>query len=410
MSKYRSRRWLLSVGAVVLLTVVVGSVALGQLARRTPGMTAATRIAEIRTGLFIPGMRELKVQLPPARAAAITQGKQAANLNVLRSAYFTRDNIPHLRISADRAVKLMPLETMEGAPPSQRETTAFARLPTAMRKYSSHLNLRAIGKVVSPIIPPSSVDHRGNQTSIKDQDDRGTCVAFASMAGMEAKYGGGSLDLSEQDAYHRFMRQASRTCCYNYGLKTTDSADYLKAHAVCRDTYWPYVSYGGLGCPISNGNAHRPSAASTNAKYKIKTFRKIWRNESLTTDTGTWINNPKYLEALLHFGSDIVFGTHVAGWSWPVTGVVDVQLSGGEPLPSEGGHAMLMVGYDRPGQYFILKNSWGSGCGQSGYVYLSYDYIRTYSKYGYVIDSVEPIVYRLKPMVMKRPVFVPRRR
>jgi peptidoglycan hydrolase-like protein with peptidoglycan-binding domain len=382
---------------------------MGQLARRTPGTATAFRVADIRTGLFIPGMKELKMQLPPARATAVTRGKQTANLNVLRNAYFTRDNIPHLRISAERAVKLMPLETMEGAPPSQREVSASAKLPTAMRAYQKHVGLRAIGRVLKPILPPSSVDHRSNQTSIKDQQDRGTCVAFASMAGLEVKYGGGALDLSEQDAYHRYMREKSETCCYNWGLKTTDSADHLKAHAVCRDTYWPYTNYAGLGCPITNPNAHRPSAASTNAKYQIKSFHKIWRNDSLTTDTGTWINNPKYLESLLHAGHDIVYGTHVAGWSWPVSGVVDVQLSGGEPLPSEGGHAMLMVGYDRPGDYFIVKNSWGSGCGQSGYVYLSYDYVRTYAKYGYVINEVEPFRLVVKP-IMRRAILGPRPR
>ena len=68
----------------------------------------------------------------------------------------------------------------------------------------------------------------------------------------------------------------------------------------------------------------------------------------------------------------------------------------GSPLPSVGGHAMLIVGYDKskttyPEEYFIVKNSWGTSCGQSGYIYLSYDYIRTYAKYGYYITGVKPV-------------------
>ena len=62
---------------------------------------------------------------------------------------------------------------------------------------------------------------------------------------------------------------------------------------------------------------------------------------------------------------------------------------------------MLIVGYNRPGGYFIVKNSWGTSRGQNGYVYLSYDYIRTYAKYGYVINGVQPLLMPF-PMILKQ--------
>lgn len=40
-----------------------------------------------------------------------------------------------------------------------------------------------------------------------------------------------------------------------------------------------------------------------------------------------------------------------------------------------GGHAILIVGYDDPGQYFIVKNSWGTGWGESGYFRIAYSQI-----------------------------------
>lgn len=88
----------------------------------------------------------------------------------------------------------------------------------------------------------------------------------------------------------------------------------------------------------------------------------------------------------------MVFGTHVA-WGTPNSDhIYDVILDNyGNPLQSRGGHAMVIVGYDRRNAslpYFICKNSWGTQAGDEGYYYLSYDYIRTYAKYGYIVQQI----------------------
>ena len=104
-------------------------------------------------------------------------------------------------------------------------------------------------------------------------------------------------------------------------------------------------------------------------------------------------DNPNLLEAMLANGWDIVYGVDVAGSDWGDgtldTGVVDVQLdAAGNPVGGYGGHAMLLVGYNRVGQCFIFENSWGPDAGHSGYVHLSYDYIQVYGKYGYAVMAV----------------------
>ena len=106
---------------------------------------------------------------------------------------------------------------------------------------------------------------------------------------------------------------------------------------------------------------------------------------------GPSIANPAYLECLLSKDHDIVFGTHVA-WGRPdPNGVHDVVTDRfGNPLRSRGGHAMLIVGYDRTGPipYFVCKNSWGDAKGNAGYYYLSYDYLIEYAKYGYIVYGI----------------------
>lgn len=48
------------------------------------------------------------------------------------------------------------------------------------------------------------------------------------------------------------------------------------------------------------------------------------------------------------------------------------------PMPQgnfQGGHAILITGYDDNSNQFHFKNSWGSDWGNNGYAYLSYDFI-----------------------------------
>ncbi len=104
---------------------------------------------------------------------------------------------------------------------------------------------------------------------------------------------------------------------------------------------------------------------------------------------GESIKNTRSLEALLYKGYNIVIGTWVSWDDKDNDGILDPVLdSNGDPI-GEAGHAMLVVGYNRNQQYFIVKNSWGSSWGHDGYAYLSYDLVRSCFKYGFIADKVD---------------------
>ena len=400
MASVRKTRYISTWVASLALLALAAGLACGQVARRV--QVQATRI--------IQGVPEKAMVMPPARLAAVKQGKQQANLAKLRQTYFVRNNVPFIRASESEVFELIALDQMEYAPTAV-QLQASAKLVGPLVRHQAYILHHAGGVLATQV-----VDHRPNQTSVKNQSGRGTCVCFASLAGLEVAYGGGSLDLSENYANYLFMKAGSRGC-KDAGLKTTDSADYLSANGVCRESVCPYQTSFPGSC---NNGANPAPTQRTNAAaadpYRIKSFQKIWRKDDLASDTGLWINNPRYLEAILDSGQDIVFGTHIAGWVSPYTGTIDVTLGpGGDPLPSVGGHAMLIVGYNRLQQYFIVKNSWGTARGQNGYVYLSYDYIRTYAKYGYIITDVYPMLImhpglltEVEPKVVPRPIVRPR--
>ncbi len=103
------------------------------------------------------------------------------------------------------------------------------------------------------------------------------------------------------------------------------------------------------------------------------------------------VKNTAYLEAILAAGYPIILRTTVLWDDKNAKGIIDVKLDVSErPLVPAGGagtHFMLIVGYNRSRQIFIVKNSHGDSWGHNGYGYFHYDYIRAYSLDGaYILD------------------------
>lgn len=67
-------------------------------------------------------------------------------------------------------------------------------------------------------------------------------------------------------------------------------------------------------------------------------------------------------------------------------GVFSEQVPG-IPL---GSHEMVFVGYDDRRQALRLINSWGTGWGDHGYAWLSYDLVKTRAQSAYVLDVAPP--------------------
>ena len=124
----------------------------------------------------------------------------------------------------------------------------------------------------------------------------------------------------------------------------------------------------------------------------------------VTPDGTIDIKDTRTLERLLAQGQDIVFGTIVAWNNTDARGIIDVKLGpAGQPIFGAGGHAMAIVGYRSGGTekdrrpYFIVKNSWGADYGHGGYLFMTYDYLRTYARYGYTTTRLRSGKIDLKP-------------
>lgn len=330
-----------------------------------------------------------RVPTSPALNTAIAS-KRTFNPAALSTQLSLQGGVPLLKLRTGTQVRLEPANE----PPFVGRTVIAPRLATSLTKYRTHIDVTILGR--PPIAPPligAFVDHTSWQTPIRNQGARGTCVAHASVGALESMYKrilGQEKDLSENHAYNLFMANVGSNCMIDPGIKTYMAADILRTNPICSEAESPYVYE-----KTTNACAVIPAACSSAPKKYGYTLTSSFFSPEFG-GTGTQIvTNTNFLEALLDAGNDVVLGVYVAGSDWsdgsPESGVIDVQKDGsGNPAPAYGGHAMLLVGYDRPNDYFVFKNSWGPSAGHAGYVHVTYEYLQTYAKYGYVVLGVTP--------------------
>jgi len=348
---------------------------------------------------IIPGVPQKVMTLPNALVTRLQTTKQRADIQELQRTYLVRNGVPRI-VTRGVEYQLLAVDKME-IHPTQAQIRASQAIVGPLAKYRDIITKK---RVTIPTPLPDMVDRRPQQTSIKDQNPRGTCYAFASIAGLEARYGGGSLDLSENYANYWFQKHESAGCKSD-GVGAFDWGGVLHEHAVCTETVCPYLlSPYPAYCNNSGSTAPaKRTDAQGHAPYAITNYTALWRDESVG-DSGVYINNPGYLRSILATGKEVVVGLFVAGWTdSTMASVIDVRLgSDGNPLPASGGHVMLIVGYDQPHEYFIVKNSWGPDRGHDGYLYMTYDYMRTYAQLGYVINTAKPLIAMVRPPVIMR--------
>jgi hypothetical protein len=321
------------------------------------------------------------VTIPAALKQALAT-KPLFDETKLSAALSYAGTIPQLKLTTGKLVKLEP--ALDEPPPAKARVKLSTTLTQQLSKYKAKLGAIKYGR---PTLLQMT-NHLSSQTAIRDQGIRGTCVAHAAVAALEAIYkrGGVERNLSENYAYNVFMDKEASTCMSDPGLATWKAGIYLILNPICEEAESPYVTN------LSNACATVPTVCNDNRTHRYVSSDIFFGTAFGGTGTNV-ANNTSFLEALIDSGYDIVMGFYLAGSDWSdgtaANGAIDVQVDGnGNPAGAFAGHAMLIVGYDNASNYFIVKNSWGTGVGHEGYYYLTYEYVQTYAKYGYVVTNV----------------------
>jgi len=206
---------------------------------------------------------------------------------------------------------------------------------------------------------PASKDLRAECPPVYDQGDLNSCTANAIAAAVEfdqIKQGVKVFMPSRLFIYYneRAMERGARS---DSGAAIRDGIKSIAGQGVCPETVWPYDAAKFADKPS-------PECYKEAAACQAISYRRL---------ASTNLNQ---LKGCIASECPFVFGFTVydAFESDAVARTGELSL----PAPGEqtqGGHAVLAVGYDDATQRFTVRNSWGAAWGLDGYFTMPYAYL-----------------------------------
>jgi len=209
---------------------------------------------------------------------------------------------------------------------------------------------------------PAKADLRPQCPPVYDQGQIGSCTGNAIAAAVEfdrMKQGLQAFEPSRLFIYYN-ERALEGTVNSDAGAQIRDGIKVVASQGTCgegtKPGEWPYD-------PNVLTERPNPQCYSSAIKHKTVSYERIVRN----------LNQMK---GCLASGYPFVFGFTV----YQAFEDAQVAQTGHACLPDHhdvviGGHAVMAVGYDDANHWFIVRNSWGTNWGISGYFTMPYEYL-----------------------------------
>jgi C1A family cysteine protease len=200
---------------------------------------------------------------------------------------------------------------------------------------------------------------------IRDQGQRGTCVAFAVTAGHEVSRGPASNpdDLSEEALYWGCKRTDGN---WHAGTPFTSAQTAIRRWGQPLEAQWSYNHGQADGVEIK-----LPAGMNTNGW-----FRSGLRRVSVAVAD---------VQTFLAAGTPVILGLRV--FDTLFRPAKDGRVQDPPPrAPQRGLHAVLAVGHE-PGA-ILIRNSWGAGWAIGGYGWITDTYVSKFVMDGWIVDGI----------------------
>lgn len=238
--------------------------------------------------------------------------------------------------------------------PSEGQLEARTGLPGRMAEFALAASREADDEHPdAPGLPRTfdlrDVDGRGYVTSVKDQGERGSCSAFATVAALEttAAYArrapGLALDLSEAHLY--FGHAAAREAILPDGTWPDEMFADCAAIGVTFEDCYGYTDDDAYGLnPAWRDRSAKATGVVDLSRDPVAIKRHILRHGAVA--------------ACLLIYDDLF---HYTGGVYRHT-----------TEETSGGHCVALVGWDDDAGCWLAKNSWGEDWGEGGFLRIAY--------------------------------------
>lgn len=280
---------------------------------------------------------------------------QPQNKPIVDSVYLPTENIIDLFQNFEKSIKANRKETLnQFAQVRMKDVIDSKTFFPKERILEIKKSVKADKKVIKL---NGSADLRKNDTPIVSQWN-GTCTAHALAAGIENSLLG-QINLSERHMWNKYQKYSCEAA-----IKSWDKGQ----SCITLAGKWPNQNIRPFVGYLDKANCNH---------FLLKT---------------NYIGNDidKMMLALDN-GKPVYIGMSVTKSMLNC----DVALNPTSEVTS-GGHALSVIGYVKNdkvkgGGYFIVKNSWGAGCGDKGYQYFPFHYCIRNDMYclSWVIESVK---------------------
>ncbi len=267
------------------------------------------------------------------------------------------------------------------------EASAVKTKMTAMRTVFADFD----AKEAVTIALPSKFDARtkGWIPAVRDQENCGSCWAFAAISMYET----------------------------NYRVRNSDIAEFINASEQHAIDCVPGNCNGGLAYQVFDWMTAGNKNLKTEASYKYTPpkenpcpgtatttnyYAEFWRVLRPDGDIEKIADKTTIKKAIMTYGA--VNASLYADNSWPHYTGVDAAGNPGvlngmvsNPNNPSSNHAILIVGWDDSKQAFLVKNSWGTDWGMDGYCWVKYDHYNI-GKRAAVVVAKRPVscVHKVK--------------
>lgn len=208
--------------------------------------------------------------------------------------------------------------------------------------------------VASPSMKRWDWRAQGKVSPIRNQNPAGTCWAFSVVGALESAWkvrNGESIDGSEQ--FLVSYSGAGNTA----GGDRTKANDYLRAQGTALETACPY-----------NATNSTPTPASASTPYELLTWGLV--------DSANALPSVEAIKEALCAHGPLEIGIYADDNLKVYSGGIFDHV---DPAKNGSNHAILLVGWDDAKNSWIVRNSWGTGWGETcgygsekGYGYIKY--------------------------------------